>query len=143
MKLQIIFIVTTILVACSSSGKVSKSYTRPPVSGNAFVITEISTDNTYGYSKENPINVGGVKTSEGPLNQRRFLNALAGPLGEIISYERRGSCCHFKTKNGFMGGGLLDIYKVYWEGKKDTILLYINLYDEGELKIPVGFTAQK
>ncbi|WP_299985912.1 hypothetical protein [uncultured Pontibacter sp.] len=108
-----------------------------------FVIAEVSEDKTYGYDSKNPIMVGGADKSEGPLNERRFLNALAGPDGEVISYHRLGSCCSFQSKNGMMGGGLLDKYSITYEGLAEPIILYINMYDSAKLKVPVGFTLKK
>lgn len=99
-------------------------------------IQEATTDSTYGYSKENPIKVGG--NSNGPANEKNYLNSLSGPNGEQITYSRSGSCCHFETKNSSFGMGMLDIYKVTYEGKKDTVTLYINMYDKEKLKSPVG-----
>ncbi len=111
---------------------------------HTFVLTEISSDPTYGHSPENPVKVGGIDNNEGPLNERRFLNALAGPNGESINYFREGSCCPVKSKNALIGGmALLDHYSVSWEGSKDTISIYINMYDFGELKAPVGFTIKE
>lgn len=110
---------------------------------NTFLLTEVSDDETYGYTQENPVKVGGVKDSEGPKNQRRFLNALAGPAGEKVTYFRKGSCCMFKTKNGLMGSGLLDRYEVTIEGQEKPVIIYINLYDFGKMKAPKGFTIKK
>ncbi len=135
-----------LIIACNSTKKASsntsnKTYKTPQILYNAYVITSVSKDDSYGYSKENPINVGGMKDMTGALNQRRYLNGLAGPNGENVTYFRAGSCCSFKSKNGIFGNGLLDIYLVTWENAKDTTTLYLNLYDKGELKIPVGFTS--
>lgn len=106
---------------------------------NTFKITETSDDPTYGYTEGNPIMVGKGGGS-GPLNERRFLNALTGPNGEVIKYSRLGSCCHFKTKNGMLNdAGLLDKYVITYEGLEKEIVLYINMYDSDVLKIPVGF----
>jgi hypothetical protein len=111
-----------------------------PTNGVAFVITEKSTDANYGTSKK-PIKVGGDTDSEGPLNERRFLNALAGPNGEEISYNRQGSCCPFDTpKSSF--GGMLDVYVITWKGQDKPMKLYISMYDKAELKIPVGLSAK-
>lgn len=96
-----------------------------------------TTDATYGYSKDNPIKVGG--DVNGPVNERNYLNSLAGPNGETVKYTRSGSCCHFETKNSSFGMGMLDIYQVTYEGKNDTITLYLNMYDKAKLKAPVGF----
>ena len=130
-----------LLLGCTSSK--SGTASKPKLKDhNTFVVTELSADKTYGYTEGNPVKVGGVEKSEGPLNERRFLNALAGPNGERITYSRLGSCCHFKTKNGIMGGGLLDKYQVQWEGLAEPVLIYINMYDYGPLKVPAGFTAK-
>ena len=80
--------------------------------------------------------------SDGPLNERRFLNALAGPNGEPLSYERLGSCSTFKTKNSPFKKGLLDRYEVTWEGNATPVILYLNMYDAGPLRVPVNFTLK-
>jgi hypothetical protein len=112
------------------------------IDDDAYLLTVPSDDNTYGYQQHNPVKVGGL--TKGPLNERRFLNGLSGPNGERISYYRAGSCCPFKTPNGLLDNtGLLDKYLVTWAGASDTLTIYINMYDEGDLKIPVGFTTRK
>lgn len=130
--------VCAFLLACSSNKTASSTS-----SNRSFTVTEVSKDETYGYTKENPIKVGGVKNSSGPANERKYLNFLTGPNGEMINYYRAGSCCAFKTKNGFLGAGLLDIYKVVWEGSQDTLTLYLNMYDRAKLKAPKGFGIKK
>lgn len=129
-----------LLCACAAPKQAGKAKL---INNQAFQVTEISTDNTYGLSAKNPVEVGGAEKSEGPLNERRFLNALAGPNGEKVSYYRAGSCCPVKSKNGFMGMAMLDNYRVTWEGSKDTVSIYINMYDYGQLKAPVGFTIRQ
>ena len=141
------------LLACASQKTTSTSSatqtnnsTKPVefLDDNTFLLTEMSDDRSYGYSKSNPIKVGGIKEQSGPRNERRFLNALLGPNGEKVSYFRAGSCCPFKTRNGLIDNtGMLDRYRVSWVGAKDTVDIYINMYDAGELKVPVGFTATK
>lgn len=114
------------------------------INNQTYKLIVYADDKTYGYDKNNPIKVGGVKEDSGPLNERRYLNALLGPNGEQVHYYRAGSCCAFKTPNGFIDNtGLLDQYKVYWEGSQDTLSLYLNMYDKGDLKVPVGFKAKK
>lgn len=113
----------------------SLSSERVMIDNQTFLLKEISTDETYGFSEKNPIEVGGVDKKEGPLNERRFLNALAGPNGEKVSYYRLGSCCPVESKNGFMGMAMLDNYRVTWKGATDTVLIYINMYDYGELNV--------
>lgn len=106
-----------------------------------FIITEVSEDETYGYSKKNAVKVGGVDKNQGPLNERRYLNALTGPNGELVWYSRSGSCCPVESnsEHTLTGMALLDVYRVTWEGREDTVNLYINMYDYGEMKAPKGF----
>jgi hypothetical protein len=129
------FALVAALVACSATKKIAS--VPPPVllDENTFKVTSISTDKTYGYSEKNPVKVGN-----GPKNARRYLNALAGPHGEKISYTRIGSCCTFKTATGYGGIGQLDKYRITWPGQAAPILLYVNMFDLGELKSPSGFT---
>ena len=146
---------TLLLTACKSVEKVIKTtvvervvdYGSPRVeqrlvNDQVFHIGEYSTDKTYGYTEENPIMVGGGM--EGPKNQVRFLNALAGPQGEQVSYRRLGSCCPFRTKNGMLGdSGMLDRYEITYESLRTPIVLYLNMYDSDVLKAPVGFTLRQ
>lgn len=107
------------------------------------VANGISTDKTYGYTQNNPICVGNQDKMGGPQDERSYLNSIKGPYGEDISYVREGSCCAFKSKNGLMGTGLLDIYTINYDGLDEPITLYINMYDSDELEAPVGFTLSK
>ena len=114
------------------------------IDDNTYLLTEMSSEKDYGFKKSNPVKVGGISERSGPLNERRFLNALLGPNGEEIRYLRAGSCCPFKTPNGMLNNtGMLDIYRIFWSGGQDTLDIYINMYDKGDLKIPIGLTAKK
>lgn len=135
MKKMVFTIVLLALCSCSSSKKVQ---TKENNILESFVITEVSHNKCYGLTPKNPVEVGGSFES-GAYNERRYLNLLTGPNGEMISYYRAGSCCPIKSENGFNGMAMLDNYRVTWENSKDTISIYINLYDKGELKAPVGF----
>jgi hypothetical protein len=93
-----------------------------------FLIAETSHDEPYGYSADNPVRVGGGGAA-GARNQQRYLNALLGPDGQPITYERRGSCCPFKTRRGLVNNdGQLDLYTVTWRGQKAPVVLYLNMY---------------
>lgn len=145
-KFVIPFLALALLSACGSSkksGSSSSSSKTEMLDENSFKLTAISDDTTYGYTAQNPVKVGGIKNSSGPLNERRFLNALLGPAGQQITYERRGSCCAFKSPNGMMGMGLLDIYEVKYDGLDKPLIIYINMYDRGQMKAPKGFTYRK
>ena len=141
---QIGFLVLIIFaISCSSTKSLNKDHKQTLVDDNTFLISEVSTDKSYGLTEKNPVEVGGVKDLIGPKNERRYLNALTGPNGEEISYFRAGSCCPIKSKNGFDGMAILDNYRVTWEGSKDTVSIYINMYDSGKLKAPYGFGIKK
>jgi len=110
---------------------------------NTFIITEYSKDKKYGYNPDFPINIFYVDTRNEFINQQRFLNALAGPKGEKITYTKLESCCPFPTKRSDTGAGLLDVYQLRWEGQKNPVTLYLNIYEKGALMIPLGLTAKK
>ena len=110
---------------------------------NTFLITEFSKDKKYGYDKDYPINIFYRGTKDDVINQQRFLNALAGPNGEAITFSKLESCCPFPSKNTEMGAGFLDVYEIKWEGLKKPILLYLNIYERGQLMVPVGFSLKK
>ena len=48
-----------------------------------------------------------------------------------------------KSENGFMGYALLDVYELKFNETMKPIVLYLNMYDPGELKAPKGFTFKK
>lgn len=112
-------------------------------SNNTFVITEYSKDKRYGYEKEYPINIFYSNTKNETINQQRYLNALAGPKGEKITYTKLESCCPFPTKRSEMGAGFLDVYELKWDGQGSPIILYLNIYEKGILMVPVGLTLKK
>lgn len=148
MKNLIVLSLITLLVACGTSQKTTSNapkHKTPLKDQQTFLLTEISQDKSYGYSPKNPIEVGGASNQQGPINERRFLNALAGPNGEKVTYYRQGSCCPIKSDSDPFGFGqvMLDNYRVTWEGSLDTVSIYINMYDAGELKAPYGFTIKE
>jgi hypothetical protein len=110
---------------------------------NTFLISEFSKDRKYGYDKDYPINIFFESTRNEIINQQRFLNALAGPKGEKITYTKLESCCPFPTKRSEMGVGLLDVYELKWEGQKSPVILYLNIYEKGVLMVPFGLSLKK
>jgi hypothetical protein len=108
-----------------------------------FLIQEASTDASYGFTETNPVRVGGGKEA-GARNEQRYLNALLGPKGQPIEYQREGSCCAFKLDAaGVDNEGQLDVYTITWKGRKEPLKLYLNMYEEGGLAAPVGLTAAR
>ncbi|WP_367769529.1 2-dehydro-3-deoxyphosphooctonate aldolase [Flavobacterium sp. WC2421] len=147
-KVLLYFALVSFAISCVSTKSTLKNVDdNAPIpkltSDNTFVITEYSKDKKYGYDKDYPINVFYYSTRNETINQERFLNALTGPKGEKISFSKLESCCPFPTKRSEMGAGFLDVYEVKWDGLKKPILLYMNIYEKGILKVPVGFGLKK
>lgn len=113
------------------------------INNETFEIKEYSKDKKYGYDKDYPINIFYGNTSNETINQQRFLNALAGPNGEQITYTKLESCCPFPTKRSNMGAGFLDVYQLRWKGQKNPVILYLNIYEKGVLMVPVGLSLKK
>src|SRR6478736_10314281 len=96
MKLKIISIalVTAIATtACISTKSTIKNIDNNApdlvlTKNNTFVITEYSKDKKYGYDPKYPVNLFFKNTKNDSINQQRFLNALAGPEGQAITYKK-------------------------------------------------------
>ena len=143
MRLLIISSVICLLAGCSPRPNMIIEASTYLEQGNEGIqLSGLSEDKTYGYTAENPIKIGGEDLMMGPYLQRLFLNSLAGPEGQSLQYMRIGSCCKFETDKGINGLGLLDKYQVIWEGQKEPVILYLNMYDTGDVQAPVGFTVR-
>lgn len=149
MKKTVLFVALLIVTASCMSTKstlknVDNNAPIPVLSkDNTFVITQFSTDKRYGYDKDYPINIFYRTSKDESINQQRYLNALAGPKGEKLTYTKLESCCPFPSTKSDMGAGFLDVYEVKWEGQKKPVLLYLNIYEKGILMVPVGFSLKK
>jgi len=110
---------------------------------NTFSITQFSKDKKYGYDPDYPINIFYQNTNNEALNEVRFLNALAGPNGEKITFHRLETCCPFPTKRSSMGAGFLNVYELKWDGQKKPIKLYLNIYEKGILMVPMGLRLKQ
>jgi len=110
---------------------------------NTFVISQFSKDKKYGYDPDYPVNIFFRNIRNEAENEVRFLNALAGPNGEKITFKRLETCCPFPTKRSDMGAGFLNVYELTWEGQKKPITLYLNVYEKGILMVPMGLSLKK
>ncbi len=116
---------------------------KPAIVNGHYLISEYSNDLKYGYNKDYPINIGFENEKYGDKSVTYFFEALSGTSGEKISYKKVDSCCPFPTKRSVMGGGILDIYEINFEGKEKKVLLYINIFDKGKILCPKGFSIKK
>lgn len=140
----------TLLLIITSCGSIKSSIKNvdnnapvPVVKNGAFVITNFSNDKKYGYNKDYPVNIFYRGTRNDTINQKYFLNALAGPKGEKITYTKLENCCPFPSKNADTGAGFLDVYELKWEGLKKPVVLYLNIYERGQLMVPMGLSLKK
>ncbi|TDD98715.1 2-dehydro-3-deoxyphosphooctonate aldolase [Flavobacterium cellulosilyticum] len=142
--IALLFIVTSCISTQSTIKNIDDNAPTPRLIDNTtFVITEFSNDIKYGYDKDYPINIYYGYNGTTTINQERFLNALAGPKGEKITYTQLESCCPFPTKRNEMGVGLLDKYELKWEGQKKPVILYLNIYEKGVIMVPFGLRLKK
>jgi len=148
LKLSSFILLISLFASCVSTKSTLKNVddTAPIptlLNEHAFVLKNYSKDKKYGYDPDYPINVFFRDAKDDNLNASRFLNALAGPNGEKISYTKIESCCPFPTKRVPIGAGFLDMYELTWKGQVKPLKIYLNIYERGYLLVPVGLSLNK
>jgi hypothetical protein len=119
------------------------------VNDTTLMLNSIAKDPEYGRVPEKPVMLGMLKLEAGADNRSKYLNALRGPRGEPVHYRRLKACCPFKTPNQKMmmdpkaSMGLLERYELSYDGLAEPVILYLNLYDNGPIEAPKGFTIAK
>jgi len=111
----------------------------PGLTGDRSIASkcDVSADPEYGYTKGKPVKVGGTPLY-GAARQRRFLQALVGPVGQPITFKRRGSLPADERRDA--GTIILDLYEITYAGVDKPIELYLDWYRwEGPPKAPQGF----
>lgn len=100
-------------------------------------------NNKYGFTSDDPVKVG-TGPDGGPANQRAYLNLLRDKQGKPLNYNRKGSCCDYKSENGFFGLAKLDIYEINYldeNGSEQKNIIYISFYDYEEPQVLFGFNT--
>lgn len=105
----------------------------PAVDRSTLPVCSVSDDPKYGFTQEQPVQVGGGAMN-GPARERRYLDALRGPAGQPVQYKRTGS-----TQG--VNGTILDAYEVTYEGLEKPAHVYLDEYHFGDLRAPQGFTC--
>jgi len=93
----------------------------------------VSSDPDYAYTQDKPVQVGG-DFLEGPARARAYLNALAGPNGEAVRYERTGSLVA-------ADGTVLDGYEISIAGLDQTVTIFVDQYHSDTMYAPDGLTC--
>jgi len=152
-------VATLLLLCCSSAPKPAQPAVLSNSSGTAggvaitdemigrsrgaMKLSTAASDPQYGYSERLPVMIGGG-FGEGSDRTYKYLNALRGPNGEAVAYDRVGTCCPFKSPHSPFGGeALLEVYEITIRGSEGSKRLYFNWYDDGPVLVPVGLSAVK
>src|SRR5690554_572163 len=107
-----------------------------------YKLVSKATDTKYGFHQDYPVNLGFGLLHQRESNKEKFLNALQGPNGEQITYTHDGNCCPFPTDKSELGVGMFGVYIITWEGNTKPLIVYLNIYEKGEVLIPLGLTAK-
>jgi hypothetical protein len=104
---------------------------QPPASSCAM-----SEDTDFATTKAGAVQVGGG-AMYASARERRYLDALRGPLGEPLQYKRTGSLPPEAD-----GRTILDSYEVTYAGLEKPVLFYLDAYHfDDVLKAPKGFVC--
>lgn len=134
LKNFVLMLMLSQLFSCATTSK-------EPLPPEAFHMT--SQDPSYGYRKNNPIELGGFLWGtkfEGSHIQ--YFEGLMGPNGEQVRVQRLGSCCEFIDSSMPMGGGLLDMYQLSYDGIPEPKVIYVNLYKFKKPMAPKNFVLE-
>ncbi len=109
-------------------------------------LEETSINSRYGWTSRKAIRLGGFDAQgleEGRVERQiRLLNSLWGPGGEMVFYERVGTCCPYQVFGAPLDKGMLDVYALTWDGQLEPVHLYLDGYRVGPVKIPRGLTTR-
>ena len=122
-----------------------------------FSEIESATDETYGYTAENPVTIKNADLNHSIGSSYYFISRLRTENGNQLELINRYSVDNpnyekpaIALQNRYTGeslnsgtGPLLDLYILKPENEPDTIELYINPYVKGTVKVPVGLTFEK
>lgn len=141
---SIAFVCFTSCISTKSTIKnLDNKAVKPIIRSNAYLLKEYADSKKYGYDQDYPINIGVIQDKNENMYVDYFFNGITGPNGEKLTYKKTDSCCPFPTKYNKIGGGLLSVYEVTWEGQQKPIHLYFNIYERGKIVCPIGLTIKK
>jgi hypothetical protein len=110
-----------------------------------------ATDSTYGYSGMNPIRLRKGNTEKSILQQMNYLSGLTTADRQRLVLLSHSSVADPGSKEPFINVNdrfskspanastrVLDKYVFLTADTKDTITLFIDIYNKGEVMLPVG-----
>lgn len=129
------------------------------VASNQKFFTEIesTTDESYGYTPENPVTIKNADLNHSIGSSYYFISRLRTEKGNPLKLINRYSVDNpnyqkpaIALQNRYTEesinnrtGPLLDLYILKPENESDTIKIYINPYLKGTVKVPVGLSFEK
>ncbi|MBS0031872.1 hypothetical protein ACTJJ0_31425 [Chitinophaga sp. 22321] len=115
----------------------------------AFTRLQQSADSTYGYAADNPVRLKNGNTDKSIINGMNYLSGLVTANKQRLVLVTRSAVPDPRGKQAivndrFTGGplngkaGILDKYVFLTADTKDTITLFIDIYNKGAVMVPVG-----
>lgn len=124
---------------------------KPSLAQKEFTKLIASTDSTYGYSQQNPLKLKKGNQGKSIINSEMFLSGLKTQDNQSLTYIYRTTVNDLQYKepkikltNRYTGMplgsklGLLDRYVFLTSNTKDTLKLYVDIYNKGALMLPMG-----
>jgi hypothetical protein len=94
----------------------------------------IADEPEFAVTKDHPVQIGGGAMFAAS-RERRYLDALRGPMGETLQYRRTGSIPVDPE-----GRTILDRYEVTYPGLGTPVAIYLDAYHfDAGLRAPKGF----
>ena len=110
-----------------------------------------TTDSTFGYTADNPLKLKRGNQEKSIDNSHKFLSGLKTLDDQTLTFLFRLSIRDPAYKKPLIGIndrqtglpisgklGMLDKYVFLTSNSKDTIVLFIDIYNKGDLFLPVG-----
>lgn len=118
---------------------------------NDFTKLVTSTDSSYGYSAQNPLRLKKGNQGKSIINSEKFLSGLKTEDNQSLIYLFRTTVSDpnykepkIKLNNRYTGMplngklGILDRYVFLTSNTKDTVRLFVDIYNKGTLMLPIG-----
>ncbi|MEO7766582.1 MAG: hypothetical protein ABIS01_04115 [Ferruginibacter sp.] len=115
-----------------------------------------STDSTFGYSNLNPLKLKKGNQGKSIDNTYKFLSGLKTLDNQTLTLLFRATTDNpaykepsIKINNRFTGMpisgklGFLDKYVFLTSSTKDTVTLFVDIYNKGDLFLPVGLKYEQ
>jgi hypothetical protein len=119
-----------------------------------FLRLQTSTDSSYGYTALNPLRLKKGNPHKSINYSHNFLMGLRTQDGQTLTFLSRTSTQNPNYKESYIdlsntgmpfGGdlGILDRYEFLTSNTKDTVALYVDIYNKGALQLPVGLKYEQ